>query len=1097
MRGLNRDLWEQPVPSMNKEIYRAYAEYHTEYLTADHISLDGNWKFRYCQDVRNEEAFYEKSYPAEGWDEIIVPSNWQMKGYGIPIYSNIIYPFHESWGNLKPIEIPDEKNSKGWYRRSFTIPDEWRNVRVLLRLEGVQSAYYVWVNGNLAGFYQNSFSPGEFDITDYLEEGENLLAVEVYAYSAAAYLEDQDMWRLAGIFRSVSLEAVPITGIRDFQVETVLLNDHKDAELDLRVKIQNAGTEESKPCRVEAYLDDVFIAAGYTGMRNPKWPVNTWRDDEEGSFPLEMEREIIPNTVRTVYLQKNLQDIRCWSAEDPWLYRLKLVLKDTEGRVLQTVAKAIGFCQSRVQDGKLLVNGRQVKLKGVNYHEFDGVNGRAITIEQMERDIRLMKRCNLNAVRCSHYPHSPGFYELCDRYGLYVMDECNLETHELSYKDDILPGNDQRWQQLCMDRVTAMVEVDKNSPSVIMWSTSNEAGYGENFELMAAYARIRGGGRLIHERQMSAVADMESDTYSGIDWVRKKAQEPGGKPFLLNEYAHAMGNAMGNLKDYWELIDQYDKLAGGFIWEWKDHGIFWKDGKTVYRYGGEFGDIPNDKNFCMDGILTSDYQTTAKYLEVKQVHQPIKAVLHSLEKKQIAITNKYDFTDTSHLYLAAEILRDGERIWCRKEDELPAIKPHETLIYCPEWPEEIMSRGGEYFLNLYWYYIEEQPFAQKEELCAKEQIFLQKTDRKEKKKTNEDGGKFVYEQNGRILKAVSGHITLELDLGSGNLRRLWMKGSSLWDSGSNRAEHGPRLQLFRAYTDNDLHSQMARKENGWLDMKLDQMQEKTESVEILIQAENQLSVAIKKRHILANGYEVQEYQIHTFLPRGSWQMAYVAEPDSRIKQLPHIGYEFGINAGFEKEVWYGRGPGENYQDRKAAADFGIWERGIEEGMAYYEKPQAYGNREETRWLWLTDPKSGQKFRITAKEPFSHSFLPFTQEQLSRKAHIADMEKERASILTLDGIHCGLGNASCGQDCMPKYCASVERLAGTFLFSLQEVCQEMSWGQKAFPEISEPEGNIPGFEELWDIVPVTVLKNEDTTEQQFDPSDREIRKNAGF
>lgn len=1069
------------MPSRKKEIYRAYALYHTEKLAKSSISLNGDWYFKYCLDIRAQDPFYEKDYPAAQWDQITVPSNWQMEGYGIPIYSNAVYPFHEAWGNLRPVDIPDEKNSKGWYRRTFTVPEDWKQVRVLLRLCGVQSAYCVWVNGQEVGFYQNSFSPAEFDITDLLEEGENLLALEVFTYSAGTYLEDQDMWRLGGIFRDVSLEALPVVGIRDFQVETELTDEYQKTEISLRVKIMNAGRTVSPPCFVEAYLDGNYLAKGVTGMRNLRWPVNTWRDEEAGTANAEVEREILPNTIRTLYIAKTLSNIRLWSAETPNLYTLKLLLKNQEGEILQTVEKKIGFTQCSAEAGVLKVNGKPVKLRGVNYHEFDPASGRTVTVEQLEKDIRLMKRCNLNAVRCSHYPHNTKFYELCDQYGLYVMDECNLETHELSYKDDIFPGNDERYQFLCLDRVQSMVEVNKNSPSILMWSTSNEAGYGENIQLMAAYARMHGGGRLIHERQMSAVADVESDTYSGVEWVKKRAEKGGSKPFLLNEYSHAMGNAMGNLKDYWDLIHSYDHLAGGFLWEWKDHGIkYEKDGKQIYRYGGEFGDIPNAGNFCMDGILTSDEQLTPKYYEVQKVHQPLAATFDTEGKKKLLITSRYDQIDTSHLYLQAELLRDGRKIWSKMDSDFTAIAPHETCSYSIDCPQSLLEEPGEYFLNISWHYKEEQSFAAAGDLAAKEQLFMGRVSKSSRRILN---GSFCYRQTKNAIEAVSENMTLRISLDTGNVEGFALKGKNIWNTGIHGEEHGPKLQLFRAYTDNDLHSQQALRPGGWLALALDRPKERIDEILILKQEPACLSVAVKKIYELQEDCKVTEYEIHTFHPAGIWQMSYVIQVDDRIRDLPCIGYAFGLEPQLRKETWYGCGPMENYRDRRSAADIGIWKRDLMDGMSYYEKPQACGNHEETRWIKIEG--ADRSLFVTGREFFSHSLLPCTQKQLQEARHIAEIEEHKVSVLILDGMHSGLGNASCGQDCMPAYRVAVKQLAGSFQFT---------GDRQAYMELEE---DRKIFETLWGIEPVTHYQEWKERETFFDPSDEQNREKAGF
>ncbi len=1177
---LERSLWRQLIPSVGKEAYRAWAESQIPGIVKTRCSLNGTWDFRYCENVNEEDAFYRTDYEAAGWNRLAVPSNWQMKGYGIPIYTNVVYPFREADGSLCPPQIPDEKNSKGWYRKWFKVPNEWKSLRIHLHFQGVQSAFTCWVNGKMAGFYQNSFGPAEFDITDFLADGKNLLAVEVFNYSAASYLEDQDMWRMGGIFREVSLEALPIVSIRDFQVVTKV--GEQNASLNLRVKLHNEGKTAVLPQRVEAVLyepasDRVCLRMiGTTGKSNPDWPVDTWRDE---ILPEEMrnpDKGIGPNQIRTLYFRETLEHPQLWCAETPNLYRLELRLLGEDGACRQCVTKQIGFCEIKIEEGMLKVNGRKTKLRGVNYHEIHPEHGRALTREDVERDLLMMKECNINAVRCAHYPHLPYFYELCDRYGLYVMDECNLETHGLSYKDDVLPGNDYRYLPLCLDRMEAMVEVNKNSPSVIFWSTSNEAGGGEVIELMADYARVHGGGRPIHERQMPAAADVESDTYSGVDWLGRRSRKQTEKPFLLNEYSHAMGNAMGNLADYWKLIYRSDHLIGGFIWEWCDHGIRWQENETdIFRYGGDFGDKPNDGNFCMDGVMTADRKRTAKYREVQRVYQPIEAEWVGGKDGELYLTNRYDHIGTGHLSVAGALLRDGRRIWEFADEEFMDLKPGEVRRYPLALPEEELRPEGEYILNLV--------FVQKEMradsgsdlrladametgmpksavavcqcvICADcglgvklcEEGFkkengkpecteiMETADLPEKESNKENGQKienvikkeccrFRYAESGETLKAVSDLCEVRINRTTGEILSWHHDGQRIF-SREHPGEHGPNLNLFRAYTDNDRHSQQLLGEGGWMEMDLEHLQYVSGECRILEQKPEQMVLECRQLLRTANGAEISVVWIMVLLPNGKLGIRLALKTEEQIESLPRVGFTMGLGADFDEQIWYGRGPGENYCDRKASADFGIWYTGILEGIDFYERPQAMGNHEETRWVAML---TGQKrfLLIAGGNPFSHTLLPYTDHALSQAGHMAEVEPAGAAILSVDISHGGLGNASCGQDPQPKYRTMPEAvnewwwlIPGALASETDRLLDGNAEGTDEQPDDRRMpcadrmaaeeqlrnlalsarrtscewfERKIPGMPEQ------TRMRRSAETERQFDPSDAEERKRAGF
>ncbi|BCG60953.1 glycoside hydrolase family 2 TIM barrel-domain containing protein [Paenibacillus sp. URB8-2] len=623
--------------------------------------LNGLWKFYHSpQGGDLPTDFHLPGYDDSEWDHIPVPGNWQLFGYDRPIYLNTRYPFHPDNETLHPPFIPHAANSAGSYRTEFSVPEDWGGQRIFIHFEGVESAFYLWVNGQKAGYSQNSFSPAEFDLTAYLKPGINTLAVRVYRYSAGSWIEDQDMWRLSGIYRSVYLFAKPQVELFDFEIRGELDERYENAVLSVTAKVWNTTGQLAEAHSIEVELFDAEggqigpapLARGITGDKFNV--INSPRPHIQG-------HTIRPNTMRTVYLQAPVEAPRKWTAETPYLYTAILTLKDQDNRILETAHCRIGFRKVEMIDGRLLINGMSIKLKGVNRHEFDPDRGRVMTKDRMIQDIILMKRFNINAVRTAHYPHHPLFYELCDEYGLYVMDEANMESHGISYRDDVLPGNDPRWMTACMDRISAMLQRDKNHPSVILWSLGNEFGMGENVALMAAYCRTMDPTRFIHKRQMNSVADMDSETYPPVEWIVHKAVTNPKRAFVMNEYAHAMGNAMGNLKEYWDAIHAHPCLIGGYIWEWADQGLRKGDdrGGSYYAYGGDFGEEAHDDNFCIDGVLYPDRELSAKIAEVKKVHQHIHARPVDLAKGEVLVRNEYYHTALNEFDIHWSITEDG------------------------------------------------------------------------------------------------------------------------------------------------------------------------------------------------------------------------------------------------------------------------------------------------------------------------------------------------------------------------------------------------------------------------------------------------------
>ncbi|MGB4564406.1 MAG: glycoside hydrolase family 2 TIM barrel-domain containing protein, partial [Dethiobacteria bacterium] len=678
-----------------------------------YCSLNGEWDFKWspCPGERPAD-FYKVDYDLSGWDKIQVPSNMELKGYGIPIYRNLGYTPSLGKGRLPRIDPKD--NPVGSYRREFTIPEHWKDKEIYVNFDGVKSAFYLWINGREVGYSQGSFLPAEFRITPYLTKGKNVIAVEVYKWSDGSYLEDQDMWRLSGIFREVCLLAVPRLSVRDFFAWCDLDHSYTDAHFYLRAKIANRNETGSFPCRLQAALLD-----------------------EEGGGEqiclMEAEAAVEGGKEETLILEQEVKNPRKWSAETPHLYRLLLTLQDGEGRVLEVRSCSFGFRKVEIKESQLFINGRSIKLKGVNRHEFHPVYGHAVPLEITEGDLRLLKAHNVNAIRTSHYPNSPGFYELCNRYGFYVMDENDLETHGLRHR---IPGSDPRWRGQCVDRMVRMVERDKNHPCVIIWSLGNEAGYGENFRAMKRAALEIDSTRPIHYEgdHVLDISDLFSMMYAMPRTVKRIGREkvvraglmesnnPLGKtifprqyrdkPFVLCEYAHAMGNSLGNFQEYMDLFEKYPRLIGGFIWDFADQSILKETaaGEDFWAYGGDFGDRPNDGFFCANGIVAADRSPHPALFEVKKVYQEIQVLPVDLSRGRVRVINKYRFRPLDFVDLHWLITEDGAVIQEGRAD-LPPVPPQGDAQLTIPFQAPAVKEGAEYHLLLEFTLREKTPWA--------------------------------------------------------------------------------------------------------------------------------------------------------------------------------------------------------------------------------------------------------------------------------------------------------------------------------------------------------------------------------------------------
>src|SRR5579872_6912853 len=647
------------------------------------VSLDGAWKFHWAK--RPEERpvdFFKPGFDVSGWKEIAVPSSWQMQGYDVPVYSNQAYLFRRDWPRVMG-EPPQRfttfvnRNPVGSYRRDFAIPASWDGREVFIEFDGVDSFFYLWINGSYVGFSKNSRNPAEFDITRFLKPGKNVVAAEVYRFSDGSYLEDQDMWRLSGIFRSVAIHSKDRTHVRDLFVQTAPV-ENGPWKLSAAVDVRQIAASDGNRIRVDASL--------YDEAGKEISPLSAAEENGAGGERVLVHRYAHP---------------ALWSAETPNLYTLVVQLTDAGGKVRDIVSTHVGFREVKIVDGVFLVNGKAVKFKGVNRHENFPRTGHALTRADMELDMKRLKQANVNHVRTSHYPNDPYWYYLCDKYGIYLMDEANIESHGYYYGKESL-SHPKAWEAAHVDRIMAMVERDKNHPSVLIWSLGNEAGPGRNFVAGNAAIKARDLSRPTHYERNNDIVDMDSNQYPSVAWTyAKAAQKDHKKPFYISEYAHIMNNGMGNLADYWDAIESSDNIFGGAIWEWSDQGLekTTADGRRFIAYGGDFGDVPNDGQFIVKGVVYANRDPKPDFWEVKKVYQEIAVTADAADAGEIEIFNKHFFEDLSGYDLAWELTGDGAVIGSGQRPA-PAVAPRAKLKVKLPLPAFTASPGVDYRLRV-------------------------------------------------------------------------------------------------------------------------------------------------------------------------------------------------------------------------------------------------------------------------------------------------------------------------------------------------------------------------------------------------------------
>ncbi|MDY2628844.1 MAG: glycoside hydrolase family 2 TIM barrel-domain containing protein [Lachnospiraceae bacterium] len=966
--------------------------------SASVISLNGEWKFKYLEAPElSPDGFYEKG-AGSSWDTIDVPSVWQLRGYDHMHYTDVLYLFP-----MNPPFVPTE-NPTGIYKRCFSLDAEWLKEDTILKFHGVDSAYDVWVNGSYVGYSKVSRLPAEFDITGFVAEGENDITVRVYKWSDGTYLEDQDMWWLSGIYRDVELIREPKNGILD--------------------------------CRVNAGLDDTF--------RNGILQVDLTlkQSNARGSWKLEKDGKTVADGQfqaenGKVHLEQTLEQVKAWTAETPELYRLTVRTDSHE------IAVRTGFRRIEIRNHNFLVNNQVILLNGVNHHDYNPKEGRCVTMEQLKADVLLMKQFNINAVRCSHYPSLQGFYDLCDEYGLYVIDEADLECHGFEWVENYTwITDDPSWETSYVDRSVRMVQRDRNHPSIIMWSMGNESTFGCNFRSAAREIRRLDDTRLIHyEGDFEAeVTDVYSTMYTRLKGLKEIAESDskGNKPHVMCEYGHAMGNGPGGLKAYQDMYRKYKRLQGGFIWEWYDHGIYTsEDGHEYYKYGGNYGDFPTNGNFCIDGLLMPDRTPSPALLEYKQIISQVEISRATGSLSKIRVKNYFDFLSLEAVELKWYLEEEGTVIQSGVIDGLSAL-PHETeTVQIPLMPFE-PAANADYYLKVTACWKQETGFAPAGHEIGTVQFPLDiRRTVPEKRRTGE---KLQVKEEQGILTVWNSDIRVRFHTVFGKLLSV-EAGGETW------LTRGPEMSVYRATIDNDMY-----KKDDWMNKYfIQKSSEQTEYVNRIC-LDDRVVVTMGKYFGCMNqswGFEcVYEYTVYSC---GQVKVNILGKEFQKGKLeppfLPRIGVIMKGNRKFQQTAWYGLGPGENYADSKASCTMGIYRSTVDGMGTEYVYPQENGHREQVKWFSIGD--GTRSLLCSMEHPLGLNLANYTDEALEQAKHPFEIEKDDDVIIHLDYLHSGLGSNSCGEEQLEEYKVKRQDFAMTFTLQMVEAGKETEQARKHY------------------------------------------------
>lgn len=1058
--------WESPMNlSFNKELPKSYffsfenQNQAIKLLPENSLywmNLNGTWKFNWVK-TPNERPknFYENNFDTSSWADVPVPMSWNIFGiqkngdlkYGVPIYVNQKAIFHHSvkvddWkGGVMREPNKDwttyiYRNEVGSYKRTFEVPKNWDGREIYINFDGVDSFFYLWINGKYVGFSKNSRNLASFNITPYLnKKGENSVAVEVYRNSDASFLEAQDMFRLPGIFRTVSLTSKPKIQVRDLVVIPDVTNNYKDGELNISADIRNLSNKAAKGYKI-----------AYTLYQNKLYSDETEKVATTEYVINSDALTINPNS-SSIYKQTlKLKNANLWSAERPYRYTLVGELKDSKNKTIETISTNVGFRKVEIKDTKaeddefglagryFYVNGKTVKLKGVNRHETNPEKGKVVTRQQMEEEIKLMKRANINHVRNSHYPDDPYWYYLCDKYGIYLEDEANVESHQYYYGEASL-SHPKEWRDAHVARNVEMVHATINHPSIVIWSLGNEAGPGNNFvEAYNAIKKIDTSRPVQYERN-NAIVDMGSNQYPSINWVRGAVQGNYKLkyPFHISEYAHGMGNAAGNLIDYWEAMESTNFFMGGAIWDWVDQAMYYYDKKTgekFFAYGGDFGDKPNDGTFVNNGLVFADLKEKPSYWEVKKVYQNVGVKPANILNGEIEIFNKNYFISLEDYAPEWALYEDGIEIERSTAFIGPkkVIGPREKQIVRLPINQAKLKPTSEYFVKVQFKLNKDQLWAKKDYVQMEEQIFVKAAEQipsiEEVQKSNQ-----VTVTDTEKIKTISGNgFNVKFDNQTGTIYGLNYNNQTIIKDGE-----GPKLDAYRAPTDNDnwayqqwfqkgLHNLRHRvlsstsytRKDGAIVLSYVVESQAPNSASLLGGTSGTFKIEEHKDQVFGeNDFKFTSNQVWTIYADGSIELSSSITSNDETLALARLGYELKLPENLSNYNYYGRGPINNYADRKTAQNIELHKSTVKDQYVNWPNPQSMSNNEEVRWSSLTDA-SGNGVVFVSKDVMSTSVLPWSELELTLASHPHKLPKSNGTYMHLDAGVTGLGGNSCGQ-----------------------------------------------------------------------------------
>jgi beta-galactosidase len=990
------------------------------------ISLNGAWKFNWSPDPHTRPIdFYKLDYDHSGWDSIQVPSTMERQGFGTPLYMNYGYPFKVNPPYVmgkpdKKYTSFNERNPVGSYVKEFSLPADWDKKQIILHLAGVSSAVWVYVNGRKVGYSQDSRLAAEFDLTNYLTSGMNKLALEVYKFSDGSYLEDMDFWRLSGIFRDVFIRAIPKISLWDVYAHPDVNLDDKTGVIRLHYTAVNFSSRSSSGYNIAL---TVFSPDG-DSIKTTNFSI----DELITGF----SNEIILDPIE-------IANVDLWYDDNPVQYSVGVELKQGNN-IIQAYSIPVGFRKIEVDGEKILFNGKLLHVRGVNRHEFSPDQGYVVSIDEMIRDIELMKQANVNFVRTAHYPHDPRWYELCNQYGLMVMNEANVESHGLSYHLRVLPGNLPEWENAVADRMKRMVIRDRQFPSVVMWSLGNEAGFGNAFLKMREATRQHDPeNRVISYADMNLAADIDSQTYPTINWLKdhlkgralrkgERGQQtfdeqhgvyPSGRPFLLNEYAHAMGNSLGNLQDYWDLFYEHDMLSGGFIWDWQDQGLYknQEDPAEGFVYGGDFGDYPNDGNFCINGLIAANRIPHPHYYELKKVYQPVAFKIINQNPLTIEITNRHLSKNLNNYNFRYILLEDGK---LKARGLLEPLHVEALSKHVMAFDKALdVDLTKEVFLTLQLELKEDTYWADSGFVVAWEQFLINKGQEEPIITATSSMPRLTASDTANRLTITGGNFFVTFDKNSGMIKQYNHSGNAVLEN--------IRPNFWRTLTDNDLGWKVdeimkpwKNSHNAFILEKFDVENGNNEEILIIAHLLFESTQSIAKLH----------YSIY---PKGLIQVEYTVDIPDVAPKVPRIGLQMEIDKTYQNITWYGRGPHENYIDRFTGAPVGIYTSSIDHFITPYIRPQENANRTDTRWVEFTN-NNQQKlvFQSQGENPFSFSAWPYSQEHLQETTHNFLLRESDKITVNIDITQMGVGgDNSWGQPVNDPYLLKPGRYAYGF------------------------------------------------------------------